>query len=361
MPFELIGAPFRTARLVWSVDSNGAASAEFELTEEQVTSDWAAPTRIRVNGPRDWGGEITRLERSGPPSDRGKVGWKASALGHPHRLDYRVVRHDLVVNDEVSVIVAALLSEAQDNQFNGDMGFQMGTVSGTTVSRRRTYCVGVNIGDAIRELASIARGFDWEIDPDGNLNIWNRSRGIDTGLTLAETDTSDWSVSLDTSELLTNVTAIADPSDPYGPKFRMSRTAKADNYGRRELSIDTDIVALNQKNPDWEQELYDAGSGLLKVQGGGYLTLRTMWLSSKAPWDFGTVWLQDRVNVELADIFGGTASMRCTDITVTLEPMPPRGTDAPIYFVEMGWDGLVRDLDVTDGDPDQGIPDTPEA
>lgn len=361
-PFELSGAPFKSARLVWSVDMNGAATAEFDLLESQLAG-WSPPSRIHVTGPRDWGGEVTRIERSGPPDERGKVGWKASCLGHPHRLDYRVVRHDLVVNDEAAVIVEALLSEAQDNQFNGDMGFQMGTVSGTTVTRRKTYCVGVVIGDAIRELASIGRGFDWEIDADGNLNIWNRTRGVDTTLSLSENDCHDWQVSLDTSELLTNVTAIADPSDPFGPKFRMSRTARAVDYGRREVSIDTDIIALNQENPDWEQDLYDVGGGLLKVQGGGFLTLRTVWLSNNAPWNFGDVWLQDRVTVDLPAVLGGPASMRCTDIAVTLEPMPPRegGDSAPIYWVEMGWDALVRDLDVTDGDPDQDIPDTPEA
>lgn len=351
-PFDTL--PFQTLRMVWSVDMNGSASVEASLTADQVV-DWAVGTRITVAGPRDWGGEVTRLERAGPPGEGEKVGFRASGLGLSHRLDYRIVRHDLVVNDTADVIVEALLSEAQDNQFNGDMGFVMGTVSGTLVTRRRGYCVGVVIGDAIRELASLDRGFDWEVDADGSVNLWNRTRGVDTGLTLAETQTSDWNVVLDTSELLTNVTAIADPSDPFGPKFRMSRTAMANVYGRRDVSIDTDIIATTAENPDWEDELYDAGRAVLRSGGGGHLQLRTMWVSSKAPWDFGDVWLQDTVTVTLPAFFGGDTLMRCTDITVTLEPMPTRGVDAPVYWVEMGWDALVTDLQITDGETDEGL------
>ena len=351
---DLSDAAFRMMRLVWTVDMGGSASAEIDLREDQVSAAWAPGFhRLIVRGPRDWAGDITQLSRSGSPDGEYKIGYKASALGLVHRLDYRIVRHDLTVNDEAAVIVEALLSEAQDNQFNGNMGFTFGTVVGTTVTRRRNYCVGVGIGDAIRELAEVGRGFDWEIDPDGQLNIWNNTRGIDTGKTLAETDVQRWDIELDTSELLTNVTAIADPSDPFGPKYRMSRTAMADDYGRREVSIDTDVIAHNDDNPNWEDELYDAGRALLKVGGGGFLRLRAMWLSDRAPWPIGDVWLQDWVTVTLPAYFGGNTLMRCTDVAVTLEPMPPRGVDAPIYFVEYGFDALVTDLDITDGDPDQ--------
>lgn len=345
--------PFQRMRLVWTVENQGGGSAEIDIRTADVSTDWIPGLhRIHIVGERDWGGELTRLERSGRPGD---THYKVSALGLASRLDYRVVRHDITVNDEAAVIVEALLSEAQDNQFNGEMGFQMGTVTGTTVTRRRSYCVGVNIGDAIRELAAIGRGFDWEVDADGNLNIWNNTRGVDTGITLDEEETEDWNIQFDTSELLTNVTAIADPSDPYGPKYRMVRTARAIDYGRRETSIDTNIIALNEDNPGWEEEMYDACRAVLRVNGGGFLTLRTMWLSDRAPWTLGDVWLQDRITVTLPEWFGGDQVMRCTDVTVTLEAMPPRDNGAlpPIHFIEYGFDALVEDFDIEEGDPDQ--------
>ncbi len=354
MPVDFdTGQAFKSMRLVWSVEAGGAASAEIDILESQIGTIWTPPHRFVVNGPMDWGGEITNLARSGAP---GEITYKASALGHYHRLDKRIVRHDFVVNDAANVHVEALLSEAQDNQFNGDMGFTFGSATGTFPSRERAYCVGANIGDCIKELAAVGRGFDWELDAQGYLNMYGPSRGVDTGFTLADTDTHSWELELDTSELLTNVTALAHPSDPYGPKYRMSRTAMADNYGRREDTIETDVVALNEENPDWEQELYDAGHGLLKEMGGGLINLRTIWLSNNAPWNLGDVWLQDTVELVLPDFFGGNTFARCTDVTVTLDPMPTRpGGLAPIYWVEMGWDALVTDLDVEDGDPDQEL------
>lgn len=354
---DFLDSSFRSGTWNWTLENPGGGSAEINLRWDQLASGWASPKRLVIRGERDWGGEVSRIEHGGDPNDE-KVEWTVSGLGFVEsRLNYRIVRHDFVVNDTAAIIVEALLSEAQDNQFNGTMGFSMGDVIGTTVTRLRRYCVGVNVGDAIRELSSIARGFSWEVDADGRINIWNNTRGIDTGRVLTREMCEDFHVTLDTSELLTNVTAIASATDPYGPKYRMSRTAMADNYGRREVAIDTDIIALNQKNPDWEQELYDAGRALLKVQGGGILNLHTKWNSSIAPWSMADVWLEDSVTVQFsdedADIFGASVDMRVTMVTVTVEPMPPHNGGPPIYWIEYDFDAVIRDLDIEDGDPDQ--------
>lgn len=358
---ELSNASFRKMRLVWTAE--GPGSAEIDLRETDVLADQSAWTpglhRVIVRGERDFAGDLTRLVRTGGPGES-KVGYKASALGLASRLDLRVVRHAFVVNDEAAIIVEALLNEAQNNQFNGNMGMQIGTVTGTTVSRRRSYCVGVKIGDAIAELASIKRGFDWEIDADGNLNIWDDTRGVDTGLWLHENQTENFEIEMDTSELLTNVTALADPSDPWGPKSRMANVLSgagvffAHIYGRREVTIDTDIVADNDKNPDWEQELFDAGRAVLATNLGGHLRVRARWNSADAPWSLQDVWLQDQVTLELPEWCGGPRLCRVTDVTVTIEAMPPRGDAPPIYWIEYGFDALVRELDLQDNVGDEG-------
>jgi hypothetical protein len=338
-------------RLVWTVEAGGSASIEVDLNEDQMDVVWTPPHRVLINGPKNWGGEITNIKRQGPPGD---ITYTASGLGHTHRLDQRIVRHIFVVNDRADVHVQALLSEAQDNQFNGDMGFFFGDVAGTCAMQYRAYCFGVCIGDAIRELAGAGRGFDWEISAHGGLNIWAPGRGTEFATTLADTDTHNWEVEIDTSELLTTVSALATMSDPFGPRHKMSKTGMATELGRREEAIDTDVVADTELNPDWQDELHDAGHALLKERGGGLLHLKTIWLSDNAPWELGDVWLQDSVMGDFPIFFGGPSRIRCTDITVTIDPMPPRnhGTEAPIYWVEMGWDALVTDLDVEDGDPD---------
>lgn len=352
MPVEFdTGSGFKSMRLTWTVEAGGCSTIEVDLRESDIGTIWTPPHRILVNGPMDWGGEITNLSRSGPP---GNIQYRASGLGHSHRLDQRIVRHIFVVHDRGDVHVEALLSEAQDNQFNGNMGFTFGgVVTGTCAIQYRPYCFGVSIGDAIRELASAGRGFDWELDPQGYLYLWAPGRGTDLDLTLSDTQTQNWEVEVDTSELLTTVSALATNTDPFGPRHKMSKTRMADEYGRREEAIDTDVVADTELNPDWQDELHDAGHALLKERGGGLLRLKTMWLSDRAPWDFGDVWLQDSVLADFPLFFGGPTRIRCTDVAVTIDPMPPReGGQAPIYFVEMGWDALIADLDVEDGDPD---------
>jgi hypothetical protein len=339
-------------RIVWTAENQGGGSAEIDLREDQMDDVWAPGYhRIVIRGDRHFGGDLTRLERTGGPGDD-FVGWKASAVGLIHRLDYRIVRFDFTVNDTADVIVEALLNEAQENQFNGDMGFHMGTTEGAFISRQRAYCPGAVISDAIRELAGIGRGFDWEIAPHGRLNMWSHSRGNDTGITLTEGMCENFEIQMDTSDLITNITVLADPTDPFGPIKRMSRTAKADNYGRRETAVDSDIIVDTDENPDWEDEMYDFGHGILKTDGGGELRVKATWNSKNAPWTLHDVWLQDRVDVVLPTWFGGTQNMRVTDVTVTIEAMPPRASAPPIYWIEYGFDKLVRDIEVTDGDPD---------
>lgn len=359
-------AAFETMRLTWSLENQGGGSAEIGLSDTMVASNWSQPKRLVITGERSWGGTLTRVGRQGPPSQvgkTGKAGWKASALGLYNRLDYRIVRHDFVVDDNLDVIVAALLNEAQNNQYNGPMSFTMGATTGTPPVRLRTYCVGVNIGDAIRELQTIG-GFDWEINAAGVLSVWATTRGVATGRTLTQNDCQEFEPTLDTSELLTNVTAIADPSDPFGPEYRMSRTAQAITYGRREATIETDVIADTDVNPDWEDELYHAGRALLKTDGGGLFTLRTVWPSNKAPWRLTDVWLDDTITVDLtgtpaAAVMGNTVTVLLSDVTVTLERMPQRpGGLAPVYWTECNWIGLITDLQITDGDPDQSA--TPE-
>lgn len=333
------GAPFRSARVAWTVE--GPGSVEIDLREADVTDDWTPGNhRVVVNGDHDFTGYLTRLHRVGPPEE---LVYSASALGLAYILDWRLVRHATTLVDDVDVIVEWLLDEAQ-TQLNGDMGFAMGTVVGTLPSRTRIYCFGVVIGEAIRELSHIGRGFDWEIAANGDLNVWADTRGVDTGLTLAEAQTNEWEIELDTSELITTVSAIGDPSQPFGPIHDMTRhVGAAITYGRHEIVIDVDSTD--------HDELIDAARAELKVGGGGLLRLHVGWWSDRGPWDLGDVWLQDTVTVTLPDFFTGDQDMRCTDVAVSIEPMPPAGGGDPLYYVEQSFDALVTDIE--DGDPDE--------
>jgi hypothetical protein len=341
------------ARLVWTMEYGGSASAEIQIRNDDPSTTFTPPHRILVDGPVQWGGEISNWHQSGPP---GAKEFRATAVGHIDRLKKRIVRHVYEVNDTMPVHVEALLSELQDNQYNGDMGFQFGDHHGGGYSSRlKAYCFGLNAFDAMTDLANQGHGFDWEIDAQGYLNMWAGRRGVNTGRTLDPEACHEVDIDFDSSEMVTTVTAFGDNSDPYGPRHTLVRNLTADDFGRRESVINTDIITLDEKNANWLADLEDAGRGVLHEYGGAQITLKTTWLSNNAPWNLGDVWLDDAVSVLLPDYFGGTTTMRVTDVTVTLEAMPPRtGGAAPIYWVEMGWDALINDTDMTTGDPDGG-------
>jgi len=331
-------APYKSLVVSWTVEGPGAI--EIDLTETQLSSNWAPGVhRVRLNGDHDWGGYITRFSKEGLPDQET---WRASGQGLESILDWRIVRHATTLMDyEVSDMVQWLLNEAQ-TQYNGNMDFTMGNVyNGTTATRTRNYCFGVVIGDAIRELASTGRGFDWSISPNGTLNIWNITRGTATGIHFHPENFQEYSVDYDTSALVTTVSAVGDPSQPYGPIHDMVRDINAANtFGRHEVVIDVDSTD--------RQELLDAAAAELKVSRGGFLQVTAMWASDRAPWSLGTVWLQDRVHMHLPAYFGVDVPtlMRCTGITVTLDVESPT-----VYWVEQTFDAHVTDAELATDDP----------
>lgn len=308
---------FAGMRCSWTSDGPGAI--EVDLRPQDISTDWTPGVHkifADYGGPV-FGGFLENLSQSGPPGD---IRYTASGLGFASRLDYRIVRYgDLVIRDSVDAIVAALLEEAQ-TQRHGNLGWSMGTVSGTYPSRLREYCWGANIGESIRELATIGRGFDWEVDADGHLNMWSPSRGVHTGRTLTINDgIMSWEASADTSDYVNVVTTLGDASKPYGPRHAVNGSLDMANlYGRREIAVDVDTNDAH--GSDEKQELLDFGDAMLKERMGAAVRVHTMWIDDLGPWNFGDVWLQDWLTIDLPDYLGGSNRMRCTEVQVTLEP-----------------------------------------
>jgi hypothetical protein len=327
------GVGFKTAQLRWTSDGPGAF--EIELLDEQVSDDWIPGLHrivIDLDGIPQFAGYINRKERTGPP---GALAHRISGNGLAWILDWRLIHKPQVfaaIDEPVGDIAWALIDAVQ-SQVNGDMGFTQGTSVGTTVSRDRGYCDGSNVGEEIRELASIGRGFDYEIDANGAFNVWNNTRGQDLSgsVTLTEGDANGWDVALDTSDLVTSVSAYGSAEKPWGPQRVAVKTFQAVTYGRREIPFDVDSTD--------EDELQDFATAQVAIQGGAQVMVRANWIEGRGPWSLGDVWLQDKVSVVLDSHNGGTQDMRCTDITVTLEPTP-----ADIWFIEQTFHAVVEDL-----------------
>jgi hypothetical protein len=333
------GVGFKTAQIRWTSDGPGAA--EIELTDAQVSNDWIPGLHrvvIDLDGIPQFAGYINRKVRTGPP---GALAHTISANGLAWILDWRLIHKPQVfaaIDEPVGDIAWALIDAVQ-SQVNGDMGFTQGVSVGTTVSKDRGYCDGSNVGEEIRELASIGRGFDYEIDANGAFNVWNNTRGRDLSgsLTLTEGDVNGWDVEADTSDLVTSVSAYGTAEKPWGPQRVAVKTFQATTYGRREIPFDVDSSN--------EDELEDFATAQVAIQGGAQVMVRANWIEGRGPWSLGDVWLQDKVSVVLDSHFGGTQDMRCTDITLTLEPTPPE-----VWFIEQTFHAVVEDLTP---DPDE--------
>lgn len=326
---------FKSLQIRWTSDGPGAA--EIDLAASHISTDWTSGLHrvvINLDATPMFAGYVNRLTRSGPPA---AYTYTASANGLAWILDWRMIHKPQVFAaiDTPVGETAWQLIDAVQSQINGDMGFTQGTTVGTTVSKDRGYCDGSNVGEEIRELASVGRGFDYEIDATGAFNVWNNSRGTDLSgsLTLTEEDTNDWQVESDTSDLVTSVSAYGSAEKPWGPQRVPVKTFMADTYGRRELALDVDSTNENY--------LEDAAAAQVAVQGGAHNRVTASWIEGRGPWALGDVWLQDTVSVVLESWFGGTQDMRCTDVSVSLEPVP-----AEIVFIEQSFDTLITDITV---------------
>ena len=340
--------PFQKLRATRTIA--GAGALEGDLTDAMATDIWRAGHHravVNVDATPWHAVSMENIRRSNPVNTDAGRHYIFAGTGLAARFDTRLIRPTYAIRDDVDVIVESLLDNAQD-QLNGPMGFTMGTATGTFPERYRGFCFGQVIGDELRELAQLGRGFDWEIDASGALNLWTPTRGTSTAFTLADSNCTTWECSDDTSEMLTTVTALGDSSQPYGPRRVMVRAGTADTYGRRELPVFVDSTL--------EAELEDAALAQLKASGGGHLQVSCGWWeeSSSKAWSLGDVELGDEVEVELEDIFGGTQDMRLVEIVLNAEPGRAPAAGEGLHFIEHTFTALVVDDDIEIGDPDEG-------
>ena len=302
--------PFRTARVTSVLDGPGALDVNLLETEAEGWLSGQRRVIVREDGAIKWAGFLGDLQQDGPPGD---IRLTAPALGLRSVLDRRIVHGRFAQKDVVATTAAWNLIAHAQAQTNGDHGFTLGTVIGTASTVSRVYCDGDKISEAIDELASRnLGGFDWEIDPGGKFNAWVDERGSDTGLTLSREQTHEWKVTNATAELLTYVTAHGSAENPCDRPWVIRPSGLVADYGRRE-----GVIAVQSGDTD---DLTRRADGELRAQGSARLNVQATFLQSRLPVGWGAVWLGDRMSVVLPAWFGGTQTMRVTEVARSLEP-----------------------------------------
>jgi hypothetical protein len=306
----LANAPWSTAQVTWALDGPGAL--EVNLRENQAAQWIPGQRRVRVmrDGVAVWQGFLNRIRSEGPAGD---IHVTASALGLASILEKRVVHGDFSrVNTVASTIAWDLITHAQ-LQTDGNYGFTLGSSIGTATSRTRHFCDGDVIRDAIDELAEHEPGgFDWEISATGAFNVWVSGRGVATGLTVAQSQSHEWSVEADYTDVPTYMTVMGSSDQPCGAPLVIRNSAFSSTWPRREDDIDADTTD--------SAEMTTRGDGELRKKTAARIHASTMYVTeTRVPFAWDAIGLGDRVTMALGAWYGGTQTMRCTQVDVSLE------------------------------------------
>lgn len=168
-------APDLSGRTVtWRLDAQSEAAATMTLTDPLV--GFVAPFATDL-----------RIQRDGTDVFRGRVGDPAIAMSATTNtlslaaVDYRGLLDQLARTDPAGVDYTATdqadiawgLIAAYQARAGGNLGITrgIGTVSGKT--RDRTYEGSAPIGDLITKLGQVIDGFEWQINPALELDMWH--------------------------------------------------------------------------------------------------------------------------------------------------------------------------------------------
>jgi hypothetical protein len=329
---------FLTCKVTWALDADGAV--ELDLARADALTGWwrGGQYRVAVRNPagtRVFQGWLEHLERQGSPSD---YTFKAAGRGLAAILSRRFIHGDFSQVAVVATTAAQAILTHIDGQTNDATGFTLGTVTGTAPSVTRYFCDGDEARAAIDELAM---HFAWEIDADGHFNAWVGGRGTDRSGTYTlspsmggASDITGWDFTEDSTEVATYVTGLGDSQDdgPCGPPLVVDFTGNSTlmtQYKRVEAVISDPTEDVTEMTNKTTEEI--------RARLAARWALKTTWVDGRGPWAFGTVGLGDIVGVQPgAEFGGGTVNMRCTSISLTLEPTPAAGPT----FVEMTWEAV---------------------
>lgn len=93
------------------------------------------------------------------------------AVDHRGVLNRRYVQEELTFTSATQGLIAWGLVDHTQQQVGGDLGLTWGTLD-DSVDRDRTYLVGDNIGQRLRELSEVIDGPWYEIDPDLTFHVY---------------------------------------------------------------------------------------------------------------------------------------------------------------------------------------------
>jgi hypothetical protein len=271
-----------TARLAESSDVDFTLDGRHEqaqAVDELVTDIWVY---------RDQ--ELVHRGRAGTTGDEVTADVHTTTFNAP---DYRALleRRYLYDEDKLSYVqedeasIAWQLVQLTQGRVAGDLGITRGSGQTTGFLRDRLYTAGQSVGQSISQLGDLSGGFDWEVDPQLRLNLYNPSRGRDTD------------VVLDYGGAVASLTRAVTPAD-YGNAVRASAAADPRAPAYREAA---DLASrpegrfeIERGFPDiLEQSTLEAKADFLLADAQVLRPSYTLTLATDRYPGPGTLWLGD--------------------------------------------------------------------
>jgi hypothetical protein len=215
----------------------------------------ASDASFNINGRHEQASAVDELVsdlwayRDGSLLHRGRIGTTSdvvSADAHACTFtapDYRALleRRYLYDEDKLSYVqedeasIAWQLVQLTQGRAGGDLGITRGSGQTTGFKRDRLYPAGKGIGESISQLGDLDGGFDWEIDPELKLNIFNPERGRATNEVLEFGGAVDSFTRAFTPAEYGNAVRASAAADPRAPEYRAVADIATRPEGRFEI------------------------------------------------------------------------------------------------------------------------------
>lgn len=173
-----------------------------------------------------------------------------TAVDYRRLLDRRFLVSALTFTADDQADIAWDLIAHTQSQTGGSWGITQGLSPSGQPRDRTEWVIGDNIGDLLRDLSEVIDGFDWEISPALELNIWSprRTRATDLALhfggTVAAMEVSN------PSDGFANAVIVTGDDETTTPVVAVSSTVAANPAGRWEAAFAFSSIILQQTLQD---------------------------------------------------------------------------------------------------------------
>jgi hypothetical protein len=240
--------------------------------------------------------QLLHRGRAGTSSDTVSADSHTTTINAP---DYRALldRRILHDNDKLSYTqedeasIAWQLIQATQAKPGGNLGITRGSGQTTGYLRDRLYTAGKSIAESITQIGDLDGGFDWEIDPQLRLNIFNPQRGRPTDVVLDYGGAvSAFTRAVVLAEYANSIRATA-AADPRAPEYREVADIATRPEGR---------IELDRGFPDiLEQSTLAAKADFLLADASVWRPSYTLTLAAGRYPGPGVLWLGDTCIVSI--------------------------------------------------------------